>query len=405
MAPHGLASLVKAHGGYILDYEEDGLLVFDEEGTDVCHLPAPAWDSLSTDHARELAAFFENPGRREKEAVGSMPEGGEASAAQATRLRLVVCHADVNVLHCTEAKQGLLHLVCSAPRDVRIVLSFHAPQQPATPSWKEVFGEIVTKLGDRRSRGNVVFSLKTPFAECSEEEKAFLWGNGFHLSYVHQVDPAGPWFPEDTREAVTGLAEFGFRIPFVWYVDARNVGIVADLIDEAMEINYNSGFALPPVSERPFTTASPLPDIDDYLQLLVDVHERYAHYDEVLAPLDSLVAQTLPRSRSRRSTSAYVWLSPGRPLLVSRIALEDAAPWLTWEEALAGHDPLGMLLQETYRNPFCESCECRVFCPGKCSPAPGREPRQLFYCRTAIFFLKAFAWQRWLVSKTSGSAP
>ncbi len=396
MASYALDLHVRQHDGSVLDYEEDGVLIFDRRGARVTHLPASARESLPNDTAEWLTSFLENKDNLDRSCCEKTPCDEKGPSAQPSQLRQVTCWLDLAVLSDPVASEGLRYLVASKPDDVRVVLACHSQRKPPNTDWRDVLGTLVAEFAELTSSGRLAWQLTGALGACSTDEMDFLWDHSFQLCYLHSIDAADPGFSEETRQVIGAFAEFGFRVPFAWYVDASNIKVIPRLIDEAMDINMNCGFRLPLVSERPFAQSVQLPDIDDYLDLLVKMHERYPHYDDVFAPLSGFVAKVMPSSLINLS-QLFLWMTPEEPIRVSRVAFEDACPSLTWNELPQVEGPFELLLQETNHNDACEACESRVLCRGGLQSDSNAN---LLYCQTARLFLKAFAWQRWLLTQS-----
>jgi hypothetical protein len=102
----------------------------------------------------------------------------------------------------------------------------------------------------------------------------------------------------ETKETITELAKDGFCVPFVWYVDKLNIANILSLIDEALFLNYNSGFLLPCADENIFISEIQkqkiIPSKTEYIELLIRTYEKYSYYDQMLYPLNIFLQQSLP---------------------------------------------------------------------------------------------------------------
>ncbi|MGL6197133.1 MAG: hypothetical protein ACRC2T_20170 [Thermoguttaceae bacterium] len=136
------------------------------------------------------------------------------------------------------------------------------------------------------------FQLYAPFAKISNKDKDFLYGNQFRLYFVHDINERDLSFSQ-VYDAVFDIAKYGFRMPFVWYVDNINVNIIPNIIDEAMQINGHAGFSLPSIDESFFRKNAMAPTYASYLRLLTNVFEKYSRFDEVLYPLNIIQRKCL----------------------------------------------------------------------------------------------------------------
>jgi hypothetical protein len=144
------------------------------------------------------------------------------------------------------------------------------------------------------------FQLCGSFEKLDDSVKNFLFIHQFHLYCV--ADSATCSHP--LRNTITDIAKYGFSIPCIWYVDEKNVEQILSAIDEIMNINLHSGFALPLSSERFFKKDTANPSRAKYLQLMTEVYCKYSYYDDVLYPLNDILQRSLNK---RLSVSVYRW--------------------------------------------------------------------------------------------------
>jgi hypothetical protein len=167
-----------------------------------------------------------------------------------------------------------------------VSLQLHFQELPAK-HWDNIktFWESCKAYSPQNCR--VLFTLLGTFPMLSESEKEFLFHRSFKLYYEVPLDNPQSILTGKDKESVLALAEYGLRVPFLWYVHEQNAADVQNLISNAMLVNGYSGFSVLPIQDY-FYSRSPQHAISaqKYIQLLAVLYERYPFYDDVFMPLD-----------------------------------------------------------------------------------------------------------------------
>jgi hypothetical protein len=272
--------MVHSYGGALYDYGEDGYLIVQKTGKQILHIPALSDSNVNSEQISNITDFFNQ---------NQVSENAKTE---------IYSYAFIDI-NCCDIKnpqilENILDTTKKLLKDCLVYLRFHfdIPQM----SWREFFQNFIKCCRDSFNEKMPVFHLCGHFALTSESDKDFLFSNCFRLYYAHDPTLEHQPFSDEDKKIVEDLAEYGFRIPFLWYVHQKNTDRIVDIIDEGMKINYNSGFAIPPVCDSFFPIAETIPLFDKYLQLLINVYEKYPYYDEVLFPLNLLLKKHLSKS-------------------------------------------------------------------------------------------------------------
>ena len=251
-----LETLVRDHQGHLFDYAEEGFLVLDKTSKWLTHIPK----AIPDDSLEQLRAFFQTVNPNEK----PMPPS------------VVSLDADPVEILKNGQVEGVLDAVRFLLKDRKVVLRFYI--RNAIRSFREMMTPFESLILEKR----LTTHIHCPFTKLNDNEKEFLSDKQCHLFYT------GDEFFENekSQEALFDLAEFGFRIPIVWHVDSENIHHIPSWIDSAMQANFDSGFALPLVSEAFFQHDKTNPELRDYWTLLFDCYRKYPHYDEVFYPFN-----------------------------------------------------------------------------------------------------------------------
>ena len=327
-------STIAKNGGQLFDYGRDGLLILDRTGkriTHVCRDNEEEINAESLDIVRSFLADTEECIERCKKGCNGI---GHAPKTQ--------INCDVALLSDSLSGDAFFAAVGKLGETHDVTLRFHFNSPP--PSWYELFERHVDFLKKRPEEKKLVLQIYGTFTQMTEVDKNFLFDQNCQLHFVHDSVTFSPVI----RETALDFAEYGFHVPFVWHIHGENVKKISSIIDEAMNINHNSGFSLPLISESFYKKTLSLPSLDYYLQLLIDLYSRYPFYDKVFYPLNAALDASL-----------------GKP--------SDSMPLIyQWNE--------------------CNSSLTRVFPPSEVEQAHS-------------FFVRSFLWQRWLVVKAFQDVP
>lgn len=279
-----LKSIVFEKNGRLVDYGTDGVIILDCTGRRVTHLPyshAGAIDETSFDTIRSFFADTNECGCEEQQVFKARVD------------------CAIEVLNDASSCDSFFSTMKTLEETHELTFCFHFDTSPF--SWLDLFDRHADFFWNRYDKKKAVLQLFGRYEQLSEEDKDFLYDREFQLFFVHEAAVITP----SVEASVLGLAEYGFRIPFVWYIHNKNVDIIPTIIDKAMKINYNSGFALPHVCESFYSKTAEL-SLEDYLRLLVYVYSKYPFYDGTLYPLNDVMEESLVVSTASNSR-VYRW--------------------------------------------------------------------------------------------------
>jgi hypothetical protein len=356
-----LRPLIEAQGGVLLDSADGELLLLDRFVRGLLPLPR----SVEPSAQDELFTLVDRLYSRGEQQSGVEPA--------------FTVHAAVEDLCADDAFRDTLSrllgaLAMAGPCD--LTAQFSRP--PA--DWLPFLRWLHKTLSQFDRLWNHV-SLRGPFEPTDDTAKEGLFHMGVRAEFV-----TGWWDGYDSERAenlsghaLRDLARFGLRVPLVCYVHAGNVGQVRSLIEEGLELNEHSGFALPLVFHHPhyrFAPGQPAPpDAEAYRRLLAEVYNDFPCFDELFYPVNELA----------RLVGSGGWI-PGReaPARVNLLATPAggvgmfrlipafARGGVGWEELARVEPPslAGWLLDRHAQefsweaNPFCDRCSWRYVCGG-----------------------------------------
>ncbi len=280
MTKMNIEQIAKEHGGQVYDYAEDGILLVNKTGKEFKHLDATQVNDV--ENQSSVIDFFSHE-----------PETSETNTDDPETVALPCAFIDVkcNDIENEKKVESLLNHAKSFNDEYLVYLRFHFDVPPKR--WADTFSLFFNRAQSVFGDSWPIFHLCGPFAKVSDADKEFLFGQGFRLYYEHVLDFNSTTFSQKERDYIADLSEFGFRLPILWYVDENNIDLIRCVVDEAMEINYNAGFALPLISDSLFPSTVPPPSVEKYLLLLVYAYEKYPFYDEVLIPVNLFMKNSL----------------------------------------------------------------------------------------------------------------
>jgi hypothetical protein len=204
---------------------------------------------------------------------------------------------DITVLENPSQISSLLKTVQDVTCGSGLTFRIHFQSSPA--NWNE----LLDSFSEQQSGliGSTCH-LYGHFANMSEQDMTFLADKHFSLFFV----PASIGISEQIRSDVHRLAEFGFRVPFVWYADADNITVIPDIIDDAMSVNINAGFAVPLAQESFFCRDHRSPQRKEYINLLTTLYKRYPCYDDVFYPFNHIFLESTAGER-KNTLKTFYW--------------------------------------------------------------------------------------------------
>jgi len=349
-----LESLIAEHKTLFFDYGSDGFLLIHPEGSGIRHLSCLSDDQLEAAHVF-LSSCAQKPVQTEEKSVCAESEprcdatgccaAGKNANVFPLRNRLTL-DVDADVLRVPEDIISLFQTVLAETEPsggIAIALCFHFAIQKE--SWAELLQSTIESLPEPTKKRIIQLTLSGPFEPISPKDRQFFIDHNIRLEFVHDLVADSFGFSEKTRFNVSHLAEMGFRVPFVWYVDDQNVDKIFPLIDEAMYLNFHSGFSLPTFQYNLAVPSTPFINLSykHYLRLLIGVYEHHKFCDDILYPLNDI---------------QILSINPGSSNFVRREYYERNLQKIT------------------------------AF------------PRTALTERMEAFFLRSFLWQRWKVSQT-----
>jgi hypothetical protein len=293
---------------------------------------------------------------------------------------------------------------------LRVVVHFgHAPSDwGPVLDWSARFRETAFT-----GKEKAWIELLGPFGYMEDDTKRELHRLALQIAYAPDWQNAestadSPWDPD----VVSDLAEFGIRVPIVWYVHDGNIDAIADLLEASLVANYESGIALPLACEsiyhRAESDAPVLADrSDDYLRLLHRAYRDFPHADDQLAPIAELAQVALRQKYNGRPRGLPVQLLAERSgLKVFRQIPALGRPWMNWDQVDATEPSEfrakldAFCEKEFIENAHwqCDGCQWRGLCGGSdvtdSSNLDNYRAVQEAICQYRQVFLEAFLWQR-----------
>jgi hypothetical protein len=186
---------------------------------------------------------------------------------------------------------ALNNAISGCTETTQILLRFQFQEPP--DSWAKLLESFCNHWQEMRDKKRLIVTLSGVFDEISDEDCAFFAENDIQLEYVHQIADAVPHFSEESKAMISQIAGSGLRLPIVWYIDESALKHILPLVDEAMFLNFNSGFSVPLSRYSLFAGEFREPDEESYLSFLADLYEQHIFYDDVLFPLNFILINTL----------------------------------------------------------------------------------------------------------------
>ncbi|GHT14515.1 hypothetical protein FACS1894170_11580 [Planctomycetales bacterium] len=291
-----LDKLVAQYNAQLYDYEEDGFLLLNDDGKYIHHLAA----DLSDEQIDAAEAFLNNPVPVVKSDATENPNAetgpncdgiscstNSRNVSEGIVKNILILEADLNLLASSDETKFLFDSILPDTETANVTLRFQFTAPPE--SWETLLQSFVEKTAELLKQKSLQIVLSGQFQPITENDRAFFSMHDIQLEFVHDIVAESFGFSEKTRFVVSQLADFGFRVPFVWYVNDLTVHRILPLIDEAMTLNYYSGFSLPMFQYRLDSSCSScFLSRENYLTLLADVYAKYPYYDDRLFPLNEI---------------------------------------------------------------------------------------------------------------------
>lgn len=395
---HQLADLTRSHGGIWLDQPGRPPAVFDRLARRCWQAPG-GWNEDCEQNGDDLL----------QQVGGLFANAGTESSLCHTKTTVHLQIEDLDQERIFDGTAAVARALNSASI-VSVVLHF----QRSLSDWGPVL-DWSTRFREKAFTGQekAWIELLGPFARMEDSIKQEFHRRALQIAYAPNWQTPGTtadslWDPD----VVSDLAEFGIRVPVVWYVHDGNIDAIADLLEAALVANYESGIALPLACEsiyhRAESDAPVLADRgDDYLRLLHRAYRDFPHADDQLEPIAELAQVALALKYNGRLRGLPIHLLADRSgLKVFRQIPALGRPWLDWDEVDATESSefraeLDAFCQREFiENSHwqCDGCQWRSLCGGSdvtdSSNLDNYRAVQEAICQYRQVFLEAFLWQR-----------
>jgi hypothetical protein len=268
-----LEHLVRQNNGHLYDYGQDGIIVTNLSGKELLHLPVNENDGID-----RVKQFFSEISLRQID-----PK--EVAAKPVTWIDI-----GVPVLEDSEQRAMCSNALREMLEHYSPVVRVHFDNDPIV--WQDLLSPFIETLQNDVTEGVVHVQLHGTFSQMEDSVMDFLFNNCIQLYYVSEVTSFN-----QHADKICNLAEYGFRVPCVWYVDSENINLIPSLIDEAMQWNYDAGFSLPLATERVIGQTRDHPLNVEYLRFILDIYKKYQCYDDVLYPMNMALLESIGVTR------------------------------------------------------------------------------------------------------------
>ena len=291
-----LETLVTEKEAHLFDYQEDGFLFFTKDGSRVHRLTDLTAESLQA--ARDFMEPPPSDDLQEKDIAPADPECDGVCQDSCSKDKMsdaidqmFTVNFRVDILLSPDILSVLNRAISDVISTTQILLRFQFQEPP--DSWVKLLESFCHHWQEMKDKKRLIITLSGVFGELSDEDFAFLVKNDIQLEYVCPFVERETHFSEESKVVISQIAGKGLRLPIVWYIDENTLKQVLPLIDEAMCLNFNSGFSVPLSRYSLFVDGSCEPDEESYLSFLADLYEQHIFYDDVLFPLNFILINTL----------------------------------------------------------------------------------------------------------------
>ena len=294
-----LDSLVAAYHVHIFDYEDDGLLLFDPTGSYVSHLTDTSDKQIQEVENWLQSLVVKKSGQDESQIINKVKcTCGVCDAdTQSTGRGTMTIDVKLEVLDSEDVAAAFWKTVLKESQSRNVIVRFQYRVVPGT--WTKQFQSTQKLCADSIMENSIKIVLSGPLQPFTDDDRTFISEWFIQLEYVHDLLAESFRFSEQTQYAVSQIAGLGFRLPFVWYVDNHVVDNLLSVMDEAMSLNYHSGFSVPTYYYNMFennVNAHSLSAIN-YLRMLTTVYKQYPFYDDLLFPLNDILLRSMTLGR------------------------------------------------------------------------------------------------------------
>ena len=269
-----LENLVRQNNGHLYDYAQDGFIVTNVSGKEMLQLPAHRECRVDPQDIERVKLFFSDFNRQQ--------------ISQRVTVEKPIAWIDIRiqVLSDQKLRAAFSRALKEKVEHYSTVVRIHFDKDSVF--WQDLLSSFSESFQEEIAKGSVSLQLYGTFDQMEESVMEFLFNNRIQIYYVSEAATFSRH-----NAAICSLAEYGFRVPCVWYVDNESIHLIPSLISEAMEWNYDAGFSLPLASERVFDIVKDNPANVDYLRLIIDVYKKYQCYDGVFYPMNMVLMESI----------------------------------------------------------------------------------------------------------------
>jgi hypothetical protein len=276
-----LEFLVNQNNGHLYDYGKDGVIVTNLSGKEMLHLPTDGECGIDPQIVEQVKQFFADLSEQQV-------DQDEITVKPITWI-------DINVLMLSDSKQmtACVKAIVEMAEHYSIVIKIHFDKDPIF--WQDLLSPFIEPLRNEIEKGTVKLQLHGTFSRMKKPVMDFLFDNRIQIYYVSKAPTS-----KRNYNNICSFAEYGFRVPCVWYVDKKNINLIPALISEAMEWNYDAGFSLPLTTERVVGLVKNNPSNVAYLRLILDIYKKYQCYDDVFYPMNMALLESIGVTRDSK---------------------------------------------------------------------------------------------------------
>lgn len=272
MVSKQIVTLIKKYNGRLFNYNTEGVLILNKSGSNIFHISAEQCYTPNEQTLVQISDFFVN-------------QPNQSLSVSKKYNIFVNFNMLQNIGSISHFSKYLLKILKN--HNVHLIFLFKTlPSCWVNTLISFIEERILSCLVD--GYHIPIWELSGPFTITSEEDKEKLFRRRVHLVYEHNLTEKLPFISYETKNVVSDFSEYGFRIPFLWYVNKSNLSIIPTIIDEIQYYNRNSGFMFSIDSD-----VENMPQYEEYLKLLALAYKKYTYYDDILFPLNEFHYRSL----------------------------------------------------------------------------------------------------------------
>ena len=269
-----LEQIISQNDGHLYNYGRDGFIVTNSSGKEMLHLPSGGDGAINPQNIERVKQFFSD--------INSQ----SIDQQETVENPIIWIDTEVSVLDDSEQRVTCSRALGKMAEHYSPVVRIHFDKDPVF--WQDLLSPFIESLQGEIKDNAVNLQLHGTFERMEDSVMEFLFNNRIQLYYISGTSS----FSQDGGN-ICNLAEYGFRVPCVWYVDQENISLIPSLIEEAMRWNYDAGFSLPLATERIVGHVKNNPSNADYLRLILDIYKEYQCYDDVFYPMNMTLLESI----------------------------------------------------------------------------------------------------------------